>query len=55
MEARPTECRAADEQLTELLAAADATQVSTITAREMKGKLVKHIFTALEVVVVRSK
>ena len=50
MEARPSNCRAANEQLIKLLARLDRTQASVAAVKDVKRKIPKLIIKAMETV-----
>ena len=53
IESQLSNCRATDEELTELIATIDKTQLGTAKAKEVKSKLAKHIFKVMEMVDVK--
>ena len=53
MEARPSECRAANKQLKKLVATEYRTQASATAVKDMKRRIAKRLIKAMEAVDVR--
>ena len=53
MEARPSECRAANKQLTKLVATEYRTQASATAVKDMKRRIAKRLIKAMEAIDVR--